>query len=142
MSSFTTRIPEQTLASYRTAEYAVFTEPAFVLKVDEPSAALAALHERAGVRESAFITACNPESAPLDEATNAARQAELARLLAAKGYAWIAAEGRSPARNWVEPSYLVLGLGLEEGAALGRRFAQNAILHAAEDAVPRLVLLR
>lgn len=137
-----TQIPQEILESYRAAEYAVFGAEEFVLRVDRSSTALAALQRQAGVRESVFLTACNPESVPLDEATNAARQAELARLLEERGLRVLPAEGRSATRDWVEPSFLVLGLGLAEAAELGRRFRQNAILHAAEDGVPRLILLR
>ena len=37
---------------------------------------------------------------------------------------------------------LALGLALEHAKAIARRFEQNAIVWAAADAIPRLVLLR
>ncbi|MBM3962818.1 MAG: DUF3293 domain-containing protein, partial [Planctomycetes bacterium] len=44
----TTRIPVATLEAFRATCYAVDAEPPFVLRIDEPNAALAALHAATG----------------------------------------------------------------------------------------------
>ena len=79
-----TAIAPETLRAYEETEYRVAGESPLVLRVGEPSPALAALHEARGVDSSAFITAWNPLGASLDDAGNAARQSELARELTAR----------------------------------------------------------
>ena len=131
-----------TLRAYRETEYRVQGEPGFVLRVGRPSPELAQLHRQEGVGCSAFITACNPASQPLDVAANASRQAQLEAELAARGLSWLPAVGQHPTNQWPgEPSVLVLGLPLEEARLLGRQFGQNALVWTAADAVPQLVLL-
>ena len=50
--------------------------------------------------------------------------------------------GRDPGGEWPpEESLFVPGLGLDAACLHGRYYGQNAILHAAADAVPRLVWL-
>jgi hypothetical protein len=41
-----------------------------------------------------------------------------------------------------EPSFLALGISRRAAESLGRKYRQNAIVFAGEEAVPRLVLLR
>ncbi|ARU06022.1 hypothetical protein CCO03_16315 [Comamonas serinivorans] len=123
-------------------DYHVHGDPPFTLRVNEASAALLALHARAGVRCSAFVTACNPQSTPLDEATNAARQADLADELTRRGLAFIPGVGQHPSNPWPgEASFLILGLDPAEAGALGAQLGQHAILWSGADAVPQLVLL-
>ena len=117
--------------------------PAFALRVDAPSAALAALHARERVRSSAFVTACNPLGRALGFRENARRHARLGRALGARGLARREGVGRHPTNGWPgEPSWLVLGVAPGAARALGRTLRQNALLLVGPDAVPRLVLLR
>jgi hypothetical protein len=136
-------LPAPVIAAYRAAEYRVRAEPAFVLRVDEPSPALAALHAAHAVGCSAFLTAWNPRGTPAPAAENTAAAARLEAALRERGLALVAGRGIDPAGEWGgEESVLALGLGRSEACAVGREFGQNAILWAAGDAVPRLVLLR
>ena len=97
---------------------------------------------------AAFLTAWNPESRPLSRRRNEAAQGELVAALDRRGLShfrsWghdaLGADGPDP---WPpEEGRVVLGLGLDEAARLGRRFGQNAIAWAGLDGLPLLVALR
>jgi hypothetical protein len=138
-----TAIDEATLRAYRETEYRVHGDAPLVLKIDEPSAPLAALHARLQVASSAFITAANPFSQTCDPLRNDARQRALADELARLGYTAIPGIGQHPANGWPgEPSFLVPGISLDAARALGTKHGQNAIVWSSADAVPQLILLR
>jgi hypothetical protein len=136
-------MPRHLETAYRAADYLVEAPGGtFVLRVDEPSAALAELQRRYCVSQSAFITACNPGSVAQGSAANDAAQARLLALLRGAGHAYIEGWGRDPGGSWpAERSVLVPGLSLHAALELAREFGQSAILHASADAVPRLVWL-
>lgn len=132
-----------TLAAYRAARYHVEREPRFVLRVDEASPALTGAHRSAGVRCSAFLSACNPRGVLLDAAENAVRHRQLLESLEALGFGYWPGFGADPAGHWPgEPSVLIFGIGREAACELGLSFDQNALLWAGPEAVPRLILLR
>ncbi|CAJ91434.1 DUF3293 domain-containing protein [Cupriavidus necator] len=136
-------IDDATLQAYRETHYRVLGDLPMVLRVDQPSAPLAALHRALGVAASAFITAANPFSLRCDDDTNAKRQQALAQDLARMGLRAIEAAGEHPRNGWpAEPSFLVPGLSLADARALGEKYEQNAVVWSGADAVPRLVLLR
>ncbi|WER46271.1 DUF3293 domain-containing protein [Cupriavidus sp. WKF15] len=138
-----TAIDDATLRAYRETDYRVHGDAAITLKIDQPSAPLAALHERLHVASSAFITAANPFSQPSDPLRNEARQQALAEDLARLGFAAIPGIGQHPDNGWPgEPSFLVPGISLDAASALGTKHGQNAIVWSGADAVPRLILLR
>lgn len=127
--------------AYREADYVVFAEPEFVLKIGEPSSRLDALLEEEGATTAAFLTAANPRSKPQSAAQNASALSALDQLVAAAGYPWRAGEGREPDGSWVEPSRLVIGIYRENAEALGRLFGQNAIVFIEKGAPPELLVL-
>jgi hypothetical protein len=129
------------IAAYENADYVVFAEPEFVLKIGEPSRRLDALLDEEGAETAAFVTAANPGSEPRVAAQNAEALATLDKLVAAAGYPWRAGEGREPDGTWVEPSRLVIGIWRDNAEALGRAFGQNAIVFVEKGAAPELVLL-
>ena len=142
-------IPESTVApalisAYRATQYCITSvDDPFVLHIDEPSADLARCHDDHGVRTSAILTAYNPHSQPTPEAANEAAQLRLTAHLQARQWLFLEGLGVDPTGDWpAEPSLLVLGLTLTEARAIGDHFAQNALVWAAEDSTPRLVLLR
>ncbi|CAG2138899.1 hypothetical protein LMG31506_02032 [Cupriavidus yeoncheonensis] len=138
-----TAIDDATLRAYRETEYCVHGDAPLILKIDQSSAPLAALHARLRVASSAFITAANPFSQPCDAARNDARQQALADELARLGFAAIPGTGQHPDNGWPgEPSFLVPGISLDAASALGTKHGQNAIVWSGADAVPRLILLR
>ena len=130
------------LQAYRETLYTV-REPALTLRIGVACEPLRALHQRFGVECSAFVSACNPFSRPIDAACNAARHAALRRELTAAGWPCLEGFGRHPALDWpAEASLLVLGLPLQASRVLGQHHQQNALVWCGADALPKLVLLR
>jgi len=135
-------VPDALIEAYRSAEYVVFAESPFVLRIGSPSPRLDAMLGEQGAHGAAFITACNPRGERRSDADNAAAMATLMSALKRRRYACIAGEGRDPEGRWpAEPSVLVLGVPREEAESLGRAFGQNAIVYATRAAAPQLVLL-
>lgn len=136
-------IDPPTLQAYLETDYRVHGEPGFTLRVGRASAELLAAHKRRRTDCSAFLTACNPFSQPLDAAANAARQASLAKELSSRSLAFLPGVGQHPSNGWPgEDSFLVFGLTLEAAKALGTRLEQNGLVWSGADAVPQLILLR
>lgn len=136
-------IDPPTLQAYLETDYRVHGEPGFTLGVGRASAELLAAHKRRRTDCSAFLTACNPFSQPLDTAANAARQAALAKELSGRSLAFVPGVGQHPSNGWPgEDSFLVFGLTLEAAKALGMRLEQNGLVWSGADAVPQLILLR
>ena len=137
------QLPASLVAAYRATRYEVTgATPPFVLRVDEPSATLAACHDAHAVRCSAFITAWNPGSRRAADDVNAAAAAALEQRLRARGYPLLTGRGVDPAGRWrAEASVLVLGLGRDAACEIAREFGQAGLVWAGDDAVPRLRLL-
>jgi hypothetical protein len=113
------------------------------LRIGERNDAVAGLHRRHGVEASAFITAWNPFSRETGDEINAQRQQAFAHELRRLGFASLTGIGQHPSNQWPgEPSFLVLGVSLNDAKALGTRHAQNAIVWCGSDAVPQPILLR
>lgn len=144
LSIFTTQsaISHDLIEAYRETDFRVVGSLAFTLKVGEFNQQLATLHRMRGVQTSAFITACNPFSQNIGDATNAERLKEMAAQLQALGHNYLDGMGRHPSNRWPgEQSFLVLGLSLQAATMLGAQYGQNAIVWSGEEAVPELVLL-
>jgi hypothetical protein len=138
-----TTIDAATIQAYRETEYRVDGNQPFALWIGRDSAALAVIHTRHRVDCSAYLTACNPYSQPLDEATNARRHADLGQELRQRSLIAFEGVGQHPSNQWPgEASYLILGLTLEAAKVLGHRLEQNAIVWSGADAFPQLILLR
>jgi len=136
-------IDPQLVRAYRETDYRVLSDTPFIMHIDEVCHPLATLHAQHGVSCSAFITACNPFSHALDTQHNLRRQSELGLVLEEMGILCLHGLGIHPDGIWPgEESFLAPGLELAPARALGRRFAQNAIVWAGADTVPRLILLR
>ncbi|MCY1261622.1 hypothetical protein D9M68_109460 [compost metagenome] len=136
-------IPQDVIRAYLETHYHVHGSVPTTLKVGEPTPVLSALHEAADVACSAYITACNPFSVEQEPARNAELQQALAETLRQRGLRHIDGIGQHPANDWPgEPSFLALGLGLDEAKVLGTQLGQNAIVWSGADAVPQLILLR
>ena len=137
-----TDISETLLSAYEETHYCVFHEPPFALQIGVRSEEAAQLHQDHEVHSSVFLTACNPFSQPLSEQENRCRQVELERTIARQG--WVAKRGigRHPTNDWpAEPSFLILGISIDQAMALGRRFDQNALVFLNGLATSELVLL-
>jgi hypothetical protein len=113
-------------SAYTAARYRVFADPPFVLRVGEPSAELNALLASHAADTWAFVTACNPGSAPLSDEVNAGRMDRLREVLTA--FTTFPGESSDAAGDWAEPSVLVVGMSRAEAVEVARAFGQNAIL--------------
>lgn len=131
------------IAAYKATHYEVHApEGLLLLQIDVSNARLRAVHEKLRVNCSAFLTAWNPRSVPAPEAENAAALDRLRASIAALGLAMWPGWGRDPSGTWAaEESLFVPGIELERATQLARDFDQYAIVHAAGDAIPRLILL-
>ena len=135
-------ISNDLLAAYRATTYNVFARSGtLTLRIDERNADIVDLHKSAGVTSSAFVTACNPFSAPTSDAMNAEAMSALKHHLDAASIAWVDGEGCGQDSNWPpEPSVLALGVDESGARELCIALQQNAVVIVAEDGVPRLLI--
>ncbi len=131
-------------AAYRRTDYEVQTpDGPMLLRIDEHCPRLQIVHAELGVTESVFLTACNPHSVPQCAARNAVAQARLDQRLAALDLTIWTGWGRDPEGKWpAEQSLFIAGLDRAAAACLAAEFGQHAFVHAAADAVPRLVWIQ
>jgi hypothetical protein len=88
----------------------------------------------------AFITACNPRSANLDDEANAERMMRLELIVRGRGLACFHGEGQADDGDWPpEPSLLVLGMPEADALTLARQFEQHAIVSGSRGGEARLV---
>ena len=130
------------IAAYRATRYRVDVAPPFTMTVGVPSPDLWRLmsDDDPGAM---FITAWNPLGAVLSCEHNERRQQGLLAELRAAGLRVFPGAGMDASGDWnEEASLLVSGVDRAAACAWGRRHAQNAVLWAGADAVPRLLLLR
>ena len=137
--------PEKIIA-YQATDYVVsIRQDHFVLRIGQVSPELRALYAETSKSSAVFITAFNPEGALQANDLNQAAHEALRNELTALTSLVFEGEGRGTQDNagWpAEKSFLALGIGEEESARLGRRFRQDAIVHAGPDGVPELIILR
>ena len=133
----------QLVEAYRATLYKIHDRnESFTLCVGEHSEPLYDLYWRTGKSSALFITAYNPWSQEQEEGQNiAAQQALSADLLGWGAEHMFGGVGEDPTGVWTsEPSWLVLGVSVEDARRLGTEYRQNAVLWAGGDAVPRIVL--
>lgn len=129
--------------AYEAADYAVFADPEIRFRIGEANEGLDDLLEGAAAQCAAFLTAVNPRSERKPPDENVAAMRSLESEVSAAGFPWLPGEGRDPHGQWPpEPSLFVLGISVEEAAALGRRYGQNAIVFVEKGLPPELVVLR
>lgn len=138
-----TTISDENLTSYHSAEYHVYFEPNFFLKIGQHNEQLMLLYKKFNQYQSAFITAYNPYSQERTLIQNTSQNSELEEILISMDYQYILGEGVCSDSGWPgEKSFLILGIDLETSKKLGNQFQQNAILWSGKDAVPQLILLK
>ncbi len=137
-------ISQGLIDAYQTTDFRVGNgSEHFTLRIGLPCEALKELYASREQSSALFITAFNPCSKQQEDDLNQAAQRSLLAELRTRTPDLIHGEGVSSIGDWPgEPSWLALGLTLEESKRLGTRFGQNAVVWAAEDAVPLLILLR
>jgi hypothetical protein len=136
-------IPSGLVTAYIDANYRVFDQTPFVLKVGKRNVDLMQVHRKHECTSSTFITGCNPYSQIASEVQNVQAQSSLALKLTEISIKVIEGFGEDRDGLWpAEPSFLALGVSLDASKSLGLEFHQNAIIWASEDATPQLILLR
>jgi hypothetical protein len=136
-------IPSELVTAYIDANYRVFDQTPFVLKVGKRNIDLMEVHRKYNCTSSTFITGCNPYSQVSSEAQNVHAQSSLALKLTEISIKVIEGFGEDRGGLWPgEPSFLALGVSLDTAKSLGVEFHQNAIVWASEDTTPQLILLR
>jgi hypothetical protein len=138
-----TKISKTKINAFNVAHYRVTEQEPFVMLIRKKSAPLAALMKQNGVECAAFVTAHNPYGKKIREALNYRAHKALKREITKMGYVSLEGVGEDPSGNWkIDPSYLVLGMPLEEAQAMGNRLGQDMVVWADIDAVPEVILLR
>ncbi len=100
----------------------------FDLRVGRVAPALDRLLHRAGVREWAFVTACDPASRPLPGWRNRYRQARLWQILRAARVR-LPGVGMPLSQDWApESGAFVAPASRGRARRLGRQFGQNAVV--------------
>ena len=90
-----------------------------------------------------IVTAHNPESLLLPAAENLARELQLIHFAEAHGLTFIPSRASDPTGAWAaETGLCLLDVSRADGYAIGRRFAQNAVVEGERGGLPRLVWLR
>ena len=133
---------DEIIAAYKATNYRVLSDPEFTLRVDEQSGELLKLYELTRAISAAFITAWNPfseEKSPSEnDQKNALLRADL-ETLGAEILPGFGAWPDDPTKG--EDSFLAIGISQKDAVILGKKYKQNAILFASDNAVPRLILL-
>jgi|AAFX01.2.fsa_nt_gi hypothetical protein len=110
------------------------------LRIDEPDPALQALLRNHAAGSAAVLTAFNPQANRRDQSANLQAQQILRRDLAAQGFTLYPGRNDDPAGEWVEESFLVVGISRRDARSFASRHDQLAFLWTdAASATPRLV---
>jgi hypothetical protein len=89
-------------------------------------------------RPLAIVTAWNPGMSRPARAENEAANRQLEAAIAGAGWVAFRARGRDVAATHVEPSFAIAGISRERALALGRQFAQSAIVYCGRGPVELL----
>ena len=138
-----TNISSENLESYTNADYYVYSDPKFILKIGKKNLNLIDLYQKFNASQASFLTAYNPISQEMTFEQNESMNNKLETLLVKMNYPFILAEGVCPESQFPgEKSFLVFGTELLIAKELGNKFQQNAVLWINKDAIPQLILLK
>ena len=136
-------IKQELLDSYTEANYHVYANPSFILKIGQSSKELRKLLTDLNVKYAAFITAFNPYSRELELFENRLRNKKLEEKIQSLALYYIKGDGRCGDSGEVgEESFLVFGLSKKQAINLGMESKQNAIVVSGTNATPSLLLLK
>ena len=136
-------IKQELLESYTEANYHVYANPSFILKIGQSSKELRKLLADLNVKFAAFITAFNPYSKELELIENRSRNKILEGKIKSLALYYIKGDGRCGDSGQVgEESFLVFGLSKKQAINLGMESQQNAIVVCEMNAKPSLLLLK
>jgi len=86
-----------------------------------------------------IITACNPDSQRLDDATNDRRQQELRRDIEARHWRFVASHASADDGRWPEPGFCVFDADAREIRKLAQLYGQRALVTGEIGGAPALV---
>ena len=137
-------VPAELVEAYNSTQYLMQTENGeIVLRIGEPSKAIAELIEAAAADGGVFITAENLFSQPLTVDENKDRQDRLRKDLAVLGALVIDGAGQGEDPSWpAEASYSAIGITRDQACELGIKYEQNAIVWFDATGTGELILLR
>jgi len=137
-------LPAALIAAYRAAWYRIaHPDGVETVRIGAPAPRAQAWLRELGAAGAVFVTACNPGGQRQEEAANMAAMARLRAHVAQQQRPYREGAGGDDAGAWTpEPSLLVALDTPAEAAALGRAFAQNAVVWIPAEGPARLVLLR
>ena len=136
-------VNEQLREAYGATNYNVLGTTSFTLRIGVESADIANLYRDYDVSTAAFLTACNPFSAPTPKNENKLKQQKLEERLRELSVSFLQGMGEDPSGEWAgEPSVLALGISREAATRLGNDFRQNAIVWIDADRIPELIFLK
>ena len=117
--------------AYREAIYEVYSDRETIqLSIDRSCPKLDALIRQQNYTNWALITAHNPYSQSLSAIENQQRHQQLVEHLQQLEFSWLPAVGKDRYGIWTpEQSLCILGIELDRAIAIGRKFAQNAIVY-------------
>lgn len=125
--------------AYKNTDYIVYN-PSLVIKIGVKNQALDSLLKALNATTWAYITAFNPYSKLLSEASNSSRHEILKTKI--ENYRFYEGEGVGEDKKWKpEISLLIIGISLEKAMEVGNCFEQNAIVVGEIYGIPELKML-
>ncbi len=121
--------PELLAAYTATSYHADLPSGRVTLRIGEAATELNDILIEHEVGSWAFITACNPMSLKKGDRENRQHLEELEKLLIERAAIYFPGQGIGDSKVWpCESSFLVLGINLDEGIDIARKFGQHAIV--------------
>ena len=119
---------------YKKANYLVLlpaqtgkdTEVSF--RIDEPNQQIDKLIQLHGKQTACFITPCNPKGRLIDYIENLRLVSELESIIQQKQLPYYLGHGGDSKGAWIEKSFLIVGIGMDEADQLARQYYQNAVV--------------
>ncbi len=138
-----TDTPASLIRAYEAAEYHVWAQhQTLVLRIHQYQPELDLLLAQQNVSNGAFITAYNPQSQRVDDASNQLAHAQLETILITQARVYYPGAGIDPDGVWPpEPSFMILGLTQENARLLAKQFCQRALVWVAYGQAPQLIWL-
>lgn len=130
-------LPAELRQKYLDTDYVVSDDPPLLLRIGEQNDDARILLASMGVETAAFITAWNPQSDRLTDDENDARQQVLLSDIEQLRLNYLVGFGEGD--DWVEYSYLVLGIEKDQATAMATRYEQYAYVWIGPSGVPELV---
>ena len=130
---------EELKKAYQKAVYRIFQPPiCWTIGVVEP--AIENLLRDYKTETAIFLTAANPYSKILSEDKNKDNNHALEEWIKENQLTYFKGQGEDPLGVWApEESFLLLGLNIQEGTALGRYWQQNAVVWLERGKPPTLL---